>query len=531
MQKTFWLFNILLISLLGCNKADEAIDVKVFHYNQPQKITSLDPAFAKSQNNIWAVHHLYNTLVTLGEDLKLKEGLAKKWSISEDGLSYTFILHDSILFHDNKCFNKKEDQSLKASDVVFSFNRIIDNQVNSPGSWVFKGKVKEENPFVAPNDSTVIIHLKSPFLPMLNILSMQYCSVVSEQALKYYGSDYRTNPVGTGPFLFKRWIENQGLYLIRNKSYFEGTTTLDGVRTSFIEDRKVAFLELLQGNVEFVNGLESSFINELLDRNGSLREKHVDNINFFKSPYLNFEYLGINLEALENNPELKNVKVRQALNFAIDKQNMLSSLRNNIGYPADSGVIPKGLPSYNPQNVKGYSFDLAKARKLLAEAGYPNGENFSELVIHTNKDYLDITTFVAKQWERLGIKTTIQLLESASLREGMRKGTIGVFRASWIADYPDGENFLSLFYSGNPAPPRYTRFSNDRFDKLYEQSINETDLGRRSSLYDEMNRILIEKAPVIFLFYDESAWFVSKDITVIETNALNLLHVKQLNEL
>jgi peptide/nickel transport system substrate-binding protein len=236
------------------------------------------------------------------------------------------------------------------------------------------------------------------------------------------------------------------------------------------------------------------------------------------------------LEELDDIPELKDKKVRQALNYAIDKQTMLSSLRNNIGFPAISGVIPKGLPSYNPDKVEGYSYDLKKARDLLAEAGYPNGENFSEIVIHTNKDYLDITTFVAKQWERLGIDTKIQLLESASLREGMRKGTIDVFRASWIADYPDGENFLSMFYSGNPAPPRYTRFINSKFDNLYEASISETDLIEKYKLYDLMNAILIEEAPVIFLFYDESSWFVSKSIEGIETNALNLLNVKQLNE-
>ncbi len=530
MYKVFWNISFILLILFSCGSHTEDETVKVFHYNQPQKITSLDPAFAKSQNNIWAVHHLYNTLVQLDQDLNIEAGLASKWLVSEDGLTYTFTLKDSILFHDNQCFNNVEARILTASDVVFSFNRIIDNKVNSPGSWVFRGKVSEINPFEAPNDSTVIVHLDKPFLPMLNILSMKYCAVVSKKALDYYEAEYRTNPVGTGPFKFKRWIENQGLYLIQNDSYYEGKSALDGVRISFIEDRKVAFLELLQGNLEFVNGLESSFINELLDRDGNLKENHKNNIQFHKNPYLNFEYLGINMDALDKHPALEDVRVRQALNYAIDRETMLSSLRNNIGYPADSGVIPRGLPSYNKTKVPGYVFDLEKARQLLAEAGYENGENFGELAIHTNKDYLDITTYVAKQWERLGINTSIQLLESASLREGMRKGNLGIFRASWIADYPDGENFLSLFYSGNPAPPRYTRFSSSTFDALYEQSIAQTDLEKKYNLYHEMNKILVNESPVIFLFYDESAWFVSKDIEGIENNALNMLNVKQLIE-
>ena len=531
MRKTFWLSSLILLFISCGSEVADKSEIKVFHYNQPQKITSLDPAFAKSQNNMWPVHHMYNTLISLDKNLVLQPELAKNFQISEDGMRYKFTLQDSVYFHDAPCFSEKSDRLLTADDVVFSFNRIIDNTLNSPGSWIFKGKVSDVNPFQAVDDSTVVVQLKEPFLPMLNILTMQYCSIVSEKAVEFYGDQIRENPVGTGPFRFKRWIENQGLFLIKNEEYYKGDVALDGVRTSFMEDRKVAFIELLNRKLEFVNGLESSFINEMLDREGELQEKHQENLNFYKSPYLNFEYLGFNMEGLESYPALQDVRVRQALNYAIDRETMLASLRNNIGSPADSGVIPKGLPSYNSDQVQGYKYDLGKARLLLAEAGYNNGDGINKLTIQTNRDYLDITTFVAKQWEKLGIQTSIQLLESASLREGMRKGSIDIFRASWIADYPDGENFLSMFYSGNPAPPRYTRFSNEKYDRLYEQAIAETNLSNRTELYHEMNRILVAEAPLIFLFYDQSSWFVSKNIEGIETNALNLLNVAQLKEI
>ena len=525
---------MLICLSISCGTKQES-EVKVLHYNQPQNITSLDPAFAKSQNNMWSVHHIFNTLLQLNENLELEPCLAKDWSISDDGLRYTFILNQDVLFHKNICFANEKERILKASDVVFSFNRIIDNTLNSPGSWVFKGKVREDIPFEAPNDSTFVLHLEKAFLPMLNILSMQYCSVVSEKGVNHYGREFRSNPVGTGPFQFKRWLENQGLYLIKNPDYFEFENgerlpLLDGVRTSFMEDRKIAFLELLNHKVDAVSGLESSFINELLDRDGNLKEDKKDRISFYKSPYLNFEYLGFNLENLENTPALKNKIVRQALNFAIDRETMMQTLRNNIGSPADSGVIPKGLPSYNNKVVPGYSFDLQKAKSLLNEAGFKRGKGIGELIINTNKDYLDITTFVAKQWERLGIDVRINLLESATLRAGMRKGDLEIFRASWIADYPDGENFLSLFYGGNPAPPRYTRFQNEDFDRFYELAIQETDLDKRTDLYHQMNKIVIEEAPVVFLFYDESALFFTNTIKHVETNGINLLQVKQLDE-
>lgn len=540
MQKIFFYFKPLIIllglfwsmSFFSCvGKNEAAASVHVLHYNQPQHISSLDPAFARSQNNQWAVHHIFNTLVQLDSDLRLEAGLAKSWSISPDGLRYTFILRSEVLFHEDPCFATGEARRMTASDVQFSFERLIDKTLNAPGSWVFKGKVDEEEPFKAIDDTTFVLQLKKPFLPMLNMLSMQYCSIVSKTAVQKYGAKFRRQPIGTGPFKFKRWVDQQGLYLVKNDSYYEpGLPLLDGIRTSFMQDRKIAFLELLNQKVEAVSGLESSFINELLDKEGKLLDKQADKIQFFKSPYLNFEYLGFNMEALDKNPALQDKQVRQALNYAIDRETMMLSLRNNIGQPADSGVIPKGLPSYDAQKVPGYNFDLERARSLLTAAGYSRGTGIDPIEIYTNKDYLDITTFVAKQWERLGIRVQIRLMESASLRAAMRKGDISCFRASWIADYPDGENFLSLFYSKNGAPPRYTRFVNKEFDGLYESAIQETSLEKRTALYHRMNAIIVEEAPVIFLFYDESALFFTKNIQGVETNGLNMLQVKQLKE-
>lgn len=535
-MRIYTVFVLVIFFFMACKPKENVSDIRVFHYNQPNKITSLDPAFAKSQNNMWSVHHIFNSLVQLDSELELQPSVAKRWIISDDGLHYTFYLRDDIYFHDNECFTDREDRKLRSKDVVYSFERIISDTLNSPGSWIFNGKVNKELPFEAIDDTTFVLHLDEPFLPMLNILSMQYCSIVSQSAVQFYGNNFRANPVGTGPFKFKRWIENQGLYLIKNEDYFEklnGTQLpfLDGVRTSFMEDKKIAFLELLNNKVECVNGLESSFINELLTPEGKLQADKKSQLELYKSPYLNFEYLGINMENVSGNEALGNKKVRQALNYAIDRKTMLQSLRNNFGNPANSGVIPMGLPSYDSISVPGYNYDLKKAIVLLAEANFPNGKGIKPIDISTNKDYLDIATFVAKQWEKLGIKVNIKLMESASLREGMRKGSIDMFRASWIADYPDGENFLCLFYSGYSAPPRYTRFSNVEFDILYEKAIRETNLIERTKLYHEMNRIIVEEAPVIFLFYDESALFTTKNIKGVQTNAINLLQVKTIKEL
>ncbi len=534
MNKVFVLL-FTLIFLIGCSSdtatnggATQAAGAKkVFVYNQINSITSLDPAFARSQNNIWGVDHLFNGLVRLDEQLNIKPSIAKSWEISEDGKTYTFRLRDDVFFHDHEIFESGKGRKVVAQDVVNSFNRIVDNKVNSPGSWLFKGKIDENNAFTAIDESTFVLKLNKAFRPMLGILTMQYCSIIPQEVVNQLGKDFRSNPIGTGPFKFKKWIEGQALFLTKNENYFEGSnaSNVDGVKVEFMSDRKTAFLEMMKGKIDFMSGLESSIANELLTPTGELNPQKKDQLQLLKAPYLNTEYLGINLKQNPSNPLMKK-KVRQALNYGFDRAQMLKTLRNNIGKPADAGFTPRGLPSYNADAAPGYNYNPDKARQLLKEAGYPNGKGLSEIELLTNKDYLDLCTFIARQWEDLGVKVKIELMESATLRQQMTNGNADFFRASWIADYPDAESFFTVFYSKNAAPPRYTRFENAKFDQLYEQALQENEDAKRYDLYHQMDRILIEEAPVIFLFYDETALFVQKDIKGISKNAINLLDVR-----
>ncbi len=539
MSTIYYIRNLLIISIIciltsfiySCVNSSQNRGFKVLHYNQHNPITSLDPAFARSQNNIWAINHIYNGLVQLDDSLNIKPCLAGSWSISSDGLIYTFRLRSDVWFHENRCFDSIS-RKVMASDVVYSFKRILDPNLASPGSWIFQGKLDDNFPFESLNDSTFVLRLKEPFIPMLGILTMQYCSIIPHEAIEYYGDQFRSKPVGTGPFMIKRWEEDQGLFLIKNEQYFEAIhdsslLKLDGIRTSFIKDKKIAFLELLNGNIDYMSGLESSFVNDLLDSEGKLRADRSDKLQFIKSPYLNMEYFGINMELAIQNP-LKDKQVRQALNYALDKELMLRSLRNNVGLPANNGFVPYGLPSFD-SSLKGYTYDPMKAKQLLIEAGFKDSKGPS-ITLYTNKDYLDLTLFVAHQWEEVGFEITVETEESAVLRDGMRKSSISFFRASWIADYPDAESFLGMFYSKNPAPPNYTRFSNEDFDRLYEMAIGETDQQLRYSYYRQMDSIVIDEAPVVFLFYDQVALLASKNVQNISSNALNLLQVKQLDE-
>lgn len=508
----------------------------VFRLNFYFGLFSLDPAFAKDQGTMWADNQLYNGLVQVDSALNVRPCIAKSWNISKDGLLYEFVLRNDVFFHDNDKFPDGKGRKVTAQDFVYSFGRLIDSNVASTGGWLFNEKVDKQLPFEAVNDTIFLIHLKSPFKPMMGLLTLQYCSVVPKEVVDFYGKDYRKHPCGTGPFKFVRWEENNVLILTKNKSYFEIDSLgnrlpyLDGVRINFVADRGTEYFQFIQHKIDFLSGLDVSYKDKLLTKSGELREEWKSKINFCKMPYLNTEYLGI---AMTNQPNvaLRNKKVRQAINYALDKRKMLMYLRNGIGVPAESGMIPAGLPCYAPEAVKGYSYNPEKAKQLLIEAGYPNGKGIEPVKVYSNPTYQDLITYIANELSNVGIPCKIENTTGSFLKEAMRKNDVEFFRASWIGDYPDGENYLALFYSKYGAPPNYTFFKNETYDKLYEQAMRETDNENVCKLYQQMEKIMLDEAPVVPLFYDEVTRFSHKNISGLTNNAMNLLilkHVKMI---
>ena len=525
-------FLIFLLAVYSCSTKQDNLQ-QVFRYNQPEGLTTLDPAFAKSQPVMWISHQLYNTLVEIKPDLTIGPSFAKKWEISEDGKHYLFYLKDSIYFHNNEAFPGGRGRKMIASDVVYSLGRIIDKETASPGAWIFNGRVDSSRPFVAVNDSVLQLNLQRPFPPILGILSMQYCSVVAREAVVKYGKDYRRNPVGTGPFKIESWEEGQTLILHRNEKYFERDSSghslpyLDAVKISFLDNKATEFMEFRQGRLDFVNDIEASFKDEVLTKKGELKSDWKGRINLFKTPYLNTEYLGILFDStnqLVANSPLRNRKVRQAMNHAVDRKKMMMYLRNSIGTAAESGFVPAGLPSFNADKVRGYAYDPAKAKQLLREAGYNSGTDI--ITLKTIPIYADLGAFVARQLEEVGIMVKVETVQRATLLEEIAKSQALFFRGSWIADYPDAENYLSVFYSKNPAPPNYTRYKNLQFDKLYDRALSETNDSARYALYQQMDQIVINDAPVIPLWYDMAIHLVQPNITGFRPNPLNLLELR-----
>ncbi|GAA4369896.1 ABC transporter substrate-binding protein [Hymenobacter saemangeumensis] len=543
----------VLAGLAGCHDAarQPVEERRVFRYNQPEALTSLDPAFARNQANTWAVSQLYNGLLELDSALLPGPALARRFEISPDGRRYTFWLRPGVRFHDSEAFPGGKGREVKAADFVYSFRRLLDGATASPGGWIFRGKVLEnaagepsDTCFVAVNDSTLRIHLKEPFIPFLGILTMPYAYVVPREAVQKYGKDFREHPVGTGPFRFKLWDEGNVLLYHRNPGYWrkdeqgQPLPYLDAVAISFIADRKTEFLTFMQGKLDFLSGIREGSRDLILHPDGSVRQDFRGKFTVQKVPYLNTEYLGFQMDSTNLTGEqavqgraLRDRRVRQALNYALNKPEMLAYVLNHVGQPGTSGFVPQALPSFSQEKVPGYTFQPQKARQLLQEASFGPGRPL-RLRLSTVAERKEISEYMQKQWANVGVQVQIDINQSAAQQELVDNGKAAFFAKSWLGDYPDAENYLALFYSPNfsPAGPDKTHFKNAEYDRLYDQARRELDAGKRTALYQAMDRIVVRESPVIALYYDEVVRLTQNNVRGLKANPMNQLLLERVRK-
>jgi len=538
MKKLLCYLLPLLLTVTACHTDTPNAHKTVYNINLDEGLTSLDPAFSRNQFAMWMANQVFNGLVQIDDSLNIQPCIAKTWDISPDGTFYIFHLRNDVYFHDDPHFKNGIGRKAVASDFVYSFSRLIDPKVASSGSWIFSDKVTGKDAFIAINDTTLAIKLTKPFPPFISMLTAQYCSVVPKEVVEFYGKDFRDHPIGTGPFKFKFWKEGEELVLLKNEKYWERDSNgkplpyLDAVRATFINDKQTAFMEFIKKNLDFFNDIDGSYRDDILTKTGHITQKYQGKFQFVSRPYLCTEYLGMLIDStlpIVKTSPLRFKKVRQAINYAIDKQKMVKYLRNSIGTPAYSGFIPRGMPGYNKDEVHGYQYDPEKARILLAEAGFPNGNNLPEILLSATTTTRDLIEYIQGELGKVGIKTRVEITQGASLRELISKNGVNFFRGTWIADYPDGENYLSVFYSKNKIPfgPNYTGFNNPAFDALFQKAYNAKSNEERFKLYRQMDNIVMEQAPVVVLYYDKLVNMYQNNISGYGVNAQNLMVLKR----
>jgi oligopeptide transport system substrate-binding protein len=382
------------------------------------------------------------------------------------------------------------------------------------------------------NDHTLQVVLKHPFAGFLNILTMPGCWLYPKEAVAKYGSDIRVNCIGTGAFQIKNLKEGDAVVLERNKNYWAVDDNgnqlpfLDGLKYSFIKDKKSELYEFKKGNLDMTFRLPIEMIPDILDEFNHAKEGNA-RFDMMVVPGMGLDYYGF-----QNQSEIFGKKnVRLAFNYAINREKLVTYTLQGDGIPASYGIVPPSFKGYDHKLIRGFTFKPDTAQKLLAEAGYPNGKGFPKLTLQINSGgerNVQVAEVIQKMLkENLNVDVDINVMPMAEHMENFETGKALFWRTSWIADYPDPETFLTVLY-GKHVPEKLTersyvnsvRYKSAKFDSLFELALGEIDTKKRFDLYRQADQVAIDDAAIMPIFYHENYRLVQLWVKNCEANAM-----------
>lgn len=447
--------------------------------------TSLDPSRVTEGETFKVTVNLFETLLNFGEqDTTIEAGLAKDWDTSEDGLTYTFQLEEGVKFHDGTDFN--------AEAVVKNFERWANGDADTFPYYnsMFGGFKGDEDHVIesvkADGDSTVIITLKRPQAPFLKNLAMSMFAISSPEAYEKGDDEYERNPVGTGPFKFVEWKPNETITIEKNEEYWkEGLPKLDKVIFRAIPDNSARLNALVSGEIDLADGINPA--------DGKKIEDDAK-LQLFERPSMNVGYLGLTV----TREPFDKKEVRQAMNYAIDKQSIVDSFFEGRAEVAKN-PMPSSISGYN-DDIEPYAYDPEKAKELLKEAGLEDGFEMELWAMPVPRPYMPDGTKVAEAIQSnladVGIKAKIVSYEWATYLDKASKGEADAFMLGWTGDNGDADNFLYvLLDEDNIGSNNYTYFKNEETHKLFIDAQTEVDEDKRIELYEQAQEILHEEAP------------------------------------
>ena len=545
------LLTSVVIITSSCTEQGQISDHKVFRYNEIEIISSLDPAFATFLPNHWVVNQIFNSPLEFNNELEIQPSLAKKWEILDSGKTYKLTMRNDVFFHDHELFEDGKGRKMTAYDLQYTLRRVCDTtSIYNKGIWVFKDKVLKTNQglisdtcFLAKNDTTILLYLEKPVPNFLQILCMPFCFVVPHEVADSLGKSFGQNPVGTGPFCFDSWDHGNKLIFKKNDGYWKKDKKgrqlpyLDAVEVSFISDDNQSFRAFQLGDFDFITRMNEYVLDEVLYSDGTVRESIKNEFNVLKGPYLATDYLAFQTDPkakiYENDPNspFLNLDFRKALNYSVDRKRIVTLLRNGLGIEGENGIIPPAMPYFNSTNVKGYSFDPQKAQEHLRASGF-KPEELKGLKINVAKQFKDLSQFLVKTWkENLGIDIAIELQEGKVLIDASQHGTINFLKLGWLADYPDGENYLTLFYGPNfsPGGPNRTHYKSPEFDSLFDHALTVNDPYERGEIYEKMDSLMMTESPIISIYYGQILALTAKNVKNFHLNPMNSLVLEEVD--
>nr|BDT29259.1 ABC transporter substrate-binding protein [Bacteriovorax sp. HI3] len=534
----------LLVLLFSCSKKQD-LNERVLNVTAPSDIKGFDPMMASDVGSAAQIAKIYEGLLTyhwLKLPYELIPNLAEEMpTISKDGMTYTFKIKKGILFQDDAAFPNGKGRELTAMDFVYSIKRHADAKNQSTGWWLFDGKIQGLNewrekyaklPTVNYDDEvegikaldkyTLQFKLAKVFPQFLYALAMPFSYVVAKEAVDKYGKEFINHPVGTGPYVLPVFDQGKRLVFTKNPTFREKfypteaspefkhmlvdagkkLPFLDKIVVDVMVESQPAWLKFNKGEVDYLSIPKDNFSATIVDNKLS-KEMQDKGISLAITPALDVYFYGFNFDY----KVFQNLKLRKAMSLAFD-QGMLNKLfYNNTGVPAESSAPPGvagNVPSFkNPW--KGPNLDLA--RKMLAEAGYPEGKGLPEMTLDTfsSTSARQKAEFFQKQMEKIGIKIKVVTNLNPELQAKIKKRSVMLIDYGWIGDYPDTENFLQIFYGPNSAPgANSANYNNPEFNKMYEVVAKMQDSPARTKLYEEANQFLANDVVAIFTVHTQS---------------------------
>ncbi len=465
---------------------------------------TLDPHLTTDATSAQIIIEVFGGLVTIDRDLNVVPDLAEDWEVSDDGRVYTFHIRSGATFHNGK--------PVTAEDVRWSLERATNPLTESPvvdqylGDIVgVKEKLNGDAESIAGvrviDDKTLEITIDGSKSYFLAKLTYPTAFVLDRENIEADPKRWFRRPNGTGPFMLTRYDVGETMVLSRFPTYHLGAPHLDEVEMILSGGTSMLMYE----NDEIhVAGIGLADLDRILDPNNSLNSELLQ-----APPTFSVQYIGLNV----NEPPLDDVKVRQALNLAIDKQNLATSVLADQVVPAN-GILPPGFPGFNTE-LRGYKFEPERARQLLAESKYGDDlDNIPPFTMTTSGSFgatvsLDMEVVIQMWKKNLGIEVEFQQTEFATFLKDLHKRRFQMFDIGWIADYPDPENFLDILFHSESSN-NHTNYSNPQVDALLEQARTETDEAVRFRLYNQAEQMIVDDAPWVPLWYSGERFLLVK---------------------
>jgi oligopeptide transport system substrate-binding protein len=524
----------------------------VFRMNETEDFRTLYPL------NIVEVvgHHIgsqvYEGLVKFNQkDLAIMPAIASSWESSDSATRFVFHLRKGVFFHDDPCFDGGKGREVKASDVKFCFDKLCAISPNNQQfANTFKDRVVGANEYYAAtekgpatgdgvsgvkvlNDSTVEVLLLRPMPTFLGVLATQGCWIYPKEALTKYGDEMRIKCVGTGPFKVKSIREGTEVVLSRNPNYYmfdewqNRLPYLDIVQFRFIKDKRSEIIAFRNNELDMVFRLPVEMYKDILGELNTAKEHSADFV-YQSNPAMSLTYYGFqNKLAPFDNP-----KVRLAFNYAIDRQKITDQVLEGDANAAIYGIVPPSLPGYDSKSIQGFTYDPEKARRLLAEAGYPGGKNFPEITLQINSGGGDRNAMTAESVQNqltdvLNIRIKVETMPFAQHLETIETGKALFWRTGWIADYPDPETFLTILYSRHiPATLNErsslnsVRYSSPVFDSLFDAASREPDLAKRTELFHRADQAAINEGAIMPIYYELNDRLLQRNVRGFDINPM-----------